>query len=177
MPIHPTAIVDKKARIGKDVEIGPYCVVEGDVEIGENSSIWSKAVIRADGSWIKIGKNTNIQDMCVIHTEFNIPIEIGDNVTIGHSAVIHCRKIASNCVIGMGALLLDNVEIGEYSVIGAGAVVAENKIIPPRSLVAGVPGRVIKKIKDEHILRISKAAESYLCLAKAHYERTHQTFD
>ena len=148
--------------------------IMGDVEIGENSSVWSKAVIRADGSSIRIGKNTNVQDMCVIHTEFNIPIEIGDNVTIGHSAVIHCRKIASNCVIGMGAMLLDNVEIGEYSVIGAGTLIGENKVIPPRSLVAGLPGRVIKKIRDEDTVRIDNGAQDYLRLAEEHYTGKHR---
>ena len=103
----------------------------GDVEIGENSSAWSKVVIRGDESSVRIGKATNVQDMCVLHPETDIPMEIGDHVTIGHSAVIHCRRIGSNCLIGMGALLLDSAEIGEYCIIGAGAVFPENERIPP----------------------------------------------
>ena len=144
--------------------------IVGDVKIGENSSVWNKAVIRGDEASIRIGKKTNIQDMCVIHAERHIPIEIGDNVTIGHSAVIHCRRVGSNCLIGMGAMLLDNVEIGGYSIIAAGTVVAENTIIPPRSVVMGVPGKVVRDTSDEDIKRIESAAQDYLCLSKSHHE-------
>jgi len=146
----------------------------GDVEIGENSSVWTKTVIRGDYAHISIGKNTNIQDMCVIHTEQDIPIEIGENVTIGHNAVIHCRKIGSNCMIGMGAMLLLNSEIGEYSIVAAGAVVTENQIIPPRSLVMGVPGKIVREINDEDKKRIEKAAQNYRRLSVAHYEGRHK---
>ena len=146
----------------------------GEVTIGEHSSVWSKAVIRADDAPIKIGKNTNIQDMCVIHTDPGRPLEIGDNVTIGHGAMLHCRRIGSNCVIGMGAMLLDSVEIGEYSIIAAGTVVTENKKIPPRSLVMGIPGKIVREIKDEDIKRIEQGAQDYLRLAKAHYEGYHK---
>ncbi|UCG65567.1 MAG: gamma carbonic anhydrase family protein [Deltaproteobacteria bacterium] len=146
----------------------------GDVKIGEHSSVWNKAVIRADGSPVRIGKNTNIQDMCVMHTEENIPLEIGDNVTIGHSAVIHCRRIGSNCIIGMGAMLLDDVEIGEYSIIAAGTVVTENKRIPPRSLVMGIPGKIVREINHDDIKRIENATQEYLHLARSHYEGQHK---
>lgn len=99
----------KEVKDGKKdgVYIMDSAEIVGDVTIGENSSVWNKAVIRGDESSIRIGKNTNIQDMCVIHAEPNIPMEIGDNVTIGHSAVIHCRRVGSNCIIGMGAMLLN----------------------------------------------------------------------
>jgi len=142
----------------------------GDVEIGENSSVWSKVVIRGDECSIRIGKTTNIQDMCVLHPETDIPMEIGDHVTIGHNAVIHCRRIGSNCLIGMGALLLDNAEIGEYSIIGAGTVVLENAKIPPRSMVLGIPGKVVRAIDDDGIKRIRNAALNYLRLSQAHYK-------
>jgi len=144
--------------------------IVGDVIIGESSSVWSKAVIRGDESYIRIGKNTNIQDLCVIHAEHDIPIEIGDNVTIGHSAVIHCRKVGSNCLIGMGVILLDNAEIGEYSIVAAGTVVTENKVIPPRSLVMGVPGKIVREINDDDIKRIISSTKDYLRLSKSHYE-------
>ena len=144
--------------------------IVGDVRIGENSSVWSKAVIRGDESSIHIGKRTNIQDMCVMHAERNITMKIGDNVTIGHSAVIHCRRVGSNCLIGMGAMLLDNVEIGEYSIIAAGTVVAENTKIPSRSVVMGVPGKVVRETNDEDIARIESAAQDYLRLSQLHHE-------
>jgi len=144
--------------------------IVGDVTIGDNSSVWNKAVIRGDESSIRIGKETNIQDMCVIHAERHIPIEIGDNVTIGHSAIIHCRRIGSNCLIGMGAMLLDNVEIGEYSIIAAGTVLAENMKIPSRSVVMGVPGKVVRETNDGDIKRIESSAQDYLRLSKSHHE-------
>ena len=148
--------------------------IVGKVRIGENSSVWSKVVIRGDESSIRIGENTNIQDMCVIHAGHNIPIKIGDNVTIGHSAVIHCRKVGSNCIVGMGAMLLNNVEIGDYSVIAAGTLVTEGTIIPPRSLVVGIPGKIIREINDEEIKRIEDAARDYLRLSRSHYEGQHK---
>ena len=144
--------------------------IVGDVTIGENSSVWNNAVIRGDESSIRIGKKTNIQDMCVMHAELHIPIEIGDNVTIGHSAVIHCRRVGSNCLIGMGAMLLDNVEVGEYSIIAAGTVVVENTKIPSRSVVMGVPGKVVRETNDEDIERIESSAQDYLRLSKLHHE-------
>ena len=157
-----------------EVYIMESAEIVGDVKIGEHSSVWSQAVIRGDGSPIRIGKNTNIQDMCVIHTDLGKPLEIGDNVTIGHGAVVHCRRVGSNCVIGMGAMLLDNVEIGDYSVIAAGTVVTENKKIPPRSLVMGIPGKIVREIRDEDIKGIEHGTREYLLLARAHYEGHHK---
>jgi carbonic anhydrase/acetyltransferase-like protein (isoleucine patch superfamily) len=144
--------------------------IMGDVRIGEDSSVWNKVVIRGDEAYVQIGNRTNIQDMCVLHTERDIPLKIGDNVTIGHGAIIHCKKIGANCIIGMGAMLLVNAEIGEFSVVAAGAVVVENKIIPPRSLVMGVPGEVVRPIDDENIKRIKHATGEYMRLSKEHYE-------
>lgn len=144
--------------------------INGDVKIGEYSSVWSKAVIRGDDSYIRIGKNTNIQDMCVIHTKRNIPIEIGDNITIGHGAVMHCRKIGSNCLIGMGAMQLNNVEIGEYSIIAAGTVIAGNRILPQRSAVMGFPGKIVRRLNNTDKKRIRDAALDYLRLSKSHHE-------
>ena len=146
----------------------------GDVTIGENSSIWSKVVIRGDESPIRIGMNTNIQDMSVIHAEPGISMEIGDNVTIGHSAVIHCRRISSNCMIGMGAMLLNNVEVGEWSIIAAGTVVTEDTRIPPQSLVMGVPGHIVRGINSKDRERIEHAAHDYQSLSKSHYKGKYQ---
>lgn len=143
--------------------------IMGDVFIGESSSVWSKAVVRGDESYIRIGRNTNIQDLCVLHAESGIPMEIGDNVTIGHGAVIHCRKVESNCLIGIGAMLLDNSEIGEYSIVAAGSIVTENTIIPPRSLVMGVPGKIIRKINEDDMKRIMSSSKDYLRLSTSHY--------
>jgi carbonic anhydrase/acetyltransferase-like protein (isoleucine patch superfamily) len=158
------------------VYIMESALIVGDVTIGEDSSVWSNAVIRGDDSYVRVGRNTNIQDMCVIHTEHDIPVEIGDNVTVGHAAVVHCRRIGSNCIIGMGAMLLDNAEIGEYCIVAAGAVVTEGQIIPPRSLVMGVPGKVVRELQKQDIQRIEKAARDYLRLSRDHYSGKHRPF-
>jgi len=159
-----------------DVYIMESAEIMGDVRIGKDSSVWNKVVIRGDEAYVQIGNSTNIQDMCVLHTEHDIPLEIGDNVTIGHGAIIHCKRIGSNCIIGMGAMLLVNAEIGEFSVVAAGTVVVENKIIPPRSLVMGVPGKVVREIDGENIKRIKHATREYMRLSKEHYEGRYKKY-
>ena len=140
----------------------------GAVELGENASIWYNCTVRADVNKIVIGKNTNIQDNTVVHCDYGFPTYIGDNVTIGHRAVIHGCIIGDNCLIGMGSIIMDGAEIGNECIIGAGAVVSPGKKIPPRSLVMGVPGKVIKEIDESQIEVIAKSAQTYVKLAKAH---------
>jgi len=141
------------------------CVI-GDATIGEGSSIWFGAVVRADDSSITIGRNVNVQDNAVIHTEPGVPVEIGDNVTIGHGAVIHCRKIGSDSLIGIGAMLLDGAEVGEQCIIGAGALVVERKVIPPGSLVLGMPGKVTRELTEEEKSAVLENAIDYHRLAE-----------
>lgn len=141
-------------------------LVIGDVEIGEDSNIWFYSVIRGDESKIKIGARTNIQDLCVLHTNHGENLTIGDDVTIGHKAVVHCAKVGSGCIIGMNATLMQKVEIGEGSIVGGGCVIPEGKIIPPRSLVVGVPGKVVREISDEQYQEILAIAPQYVAKAK-----------
>lgn len=126
--IHPTAYVD------------PMASIIGDVEIGEGSSVWPSAVIRGDFAPIRIGKGTHLEDACVVHT--GAPLEIGDHVTVGHGAVVHCRRVGSRCLIGNNATVLDGAEIGDGCIVAAGAVVTPRSQIPPGSFVAGVPAEV-----------------------------------
>jgi len=137
-----------KPRIGKGTYIAPTAVIIGDVEIAEGVSVWDGAVIRGDVSYIKIGKNSNVQDNCVIHVDHNEPAIIGENVTVGHMAVVHGAKIGNNVLVGIHAVVLSGAEIGEGSVIGAGAVVTPETKIPPKSLVLGIPGKVVKQGDD-----------------------------
>ena len=142
--IHETAFVSEAAYI------------IGDVELGENSSVWPGAVIRADLGKITIGKNSVIEDNCVIHSGSpsfppNIDVTIGENVIIGHGAVSNAHKIGNNVVIGMNSTLLHNVEIGDYSIVAAGCVVKEKMKIPEKSFVAGVPAAIKGKISDEQL--------------------------
>ncbi|GGP21802.1 acetyltransferase [Thermocladium modestius] len=140
--------------------------VIGDVEIGDNVSLWPFVVIRGDEDRIVIGDNSNIQDLTVIHTDKGIVTQIGSGVTIGHRAIVHGAKVGNNVLIGMGAILLNNSVIGDYSIIGAGAVVTEGMVIPPYSIAVGVPAKVIKTVDEESKLRIINNYKAYLELAR-----------
>ncbi|MFX1486081.1 MAG: gamma carbonic anhydrase family protein [Promethearchaeota archaeon] len=154
--IHPTAYIDKTA------------VVIGNVEVGDSSSVWPSAVIRGDISRISIGKGSSIQDNVSIHTDMKYCVEIGDYVIVGHNCVIHGSKIGNYVVVGMGAILMNGVEVGSESVIGAGSVVTEGNKIPERSLVIGIPGKVVKKVDDATVGRIKRGSEIYVDLARHH---------
>ena len=146
--VHPTAFVSEAAY------------VVGAVEIGENSGIWPGTVIRGDASRITIGKNTNIQDNCVVHADQDA--RIGDGVTIGHGVVCHARIVADNCLLGNGCTVNDGAEIGEFSVVASGAVVLEDTKIPPGSLVVGIPATVKGRSADRHRELILSTACQYM---------------
>jgi carbonic anhydrase/acetyltransferase-like protein (isoleucine patch superfamily) len=138
----------------------------GDVRLGIDVNIWFNAVLRGDITYIEIGDGTNIQDNVVVHVDYDLPAIIGSYVTVGHSAIIHGAKISSNVLIGMGSIILSGAEIGEGCIIAAGAVVKEREVIPPFSLVAGVPGKIIKTLSEDMIQKIRSSAEEYIKLAK-----------
>jgi len=141
---------DKKPQIAEDVFLAENCAIIGEVEIGEGSSIWYNAVLRGDVHYIKIGKDVNIQDGVVVHCTYKkYPTNIKDRVSIGHSAVIHGCTIEEDVLIGMGAIIMDNVTVGSNSVVAAGSVVVPNTIIEPNSVYAGVPAKKIKNISEE----------------------------
>jgi carbonic anhydrase/acetyltransferase-like protein (isoleucine patch superfamily) len=151
--IDPTAFIFQSATI------------IGDVEIGARSSIWPNAVIRGDLQPIKIGENTSVQDNVVIHaprhSQLEAPVTIGDNVSLGHSVVLHGCEIADNSLIGIHAVVLDRAKIGRWVLVGAGAVVPPNTVIPSKSLVLGVPGKVVRELKEEDMRYIEGNAQSY----------------
>ncbi len=126
--------------------ISKHAFIDPKVKLGDNIIIFPFASLRADEGPVEIGNNTNIQDNCVLHGS---GLKIGNNVTIGHGAVVHCSKVSDNVVIGMNATVLSGAEIGEWSIIGAGAVVKENDKIPPGSLVVGVPGKVVRQLTEK----------------------------
>jgi carbonic anhydrase/acetyltransferase-like protein (isoleucine patch superfamily) len=136
--IHESCYIDESAQI------------IGDVEIGENSSVWMNAVVRGDVFAIRIGKNSNVQDCSVLHgMRYKYGVTLGDWVTVGHSVTLHGCTVADRCLIGMGAVILNNAKIGEGSIIAAGTVIPEHTVIEPYSLWMGVPGKFRKKIDDE----------------------------
>lgn len=137
-----------KPKISNRAYIAPTAVIIGDVEIADGVSVWDGAVIRGDVSYIRIGKNTNIQDNAVVHVDYDEPTIIGENVTVGHMAVAHAAKIGNNVIVGIHAVVLNGAEVGDGSVIGAGAVITPGTKIPPKSLVLGVPGKVVRQGDD-----------------------------
>ncbi len=161
----------KTPKIAASAFVSEAAYVIGDVEIGENSCVWPGAVVRGDLGKITIGKNTVIEDNCVIHsgsptTPPNQDITIGDNVLFGHGAVSNGRKFGSNILIGMNATILHDVEIGDYTIIAAGAVIKEKSRIPERSLVAGIPGEVRGKVGPQHDYWFTQSPVIYKDLAE-----------
>ena len=152
--------------IDKSVFVAEGAKVIGNVEIGKNCSVWFNAVIRADSDMVRIGNNSNIQDNAVIHTSRNFGVQIGDNVTIGHGAIVHGCTIGNNVMIGMGAIVLNGAKIGENSIIGAGTLVTQGKIIPAGSLAFGNPVKIVRQLTDEEIQSITDNANSYVNEAK-----------
>ena len=150
----------KKPEIHKEARIAENAAIIGDVTLGAGVSVWYGAVIRADACAIRVGENSNVQDCCCLHGAKDTTV--GKNVTIGHGAIVHGCTVEDNCLIGMGSTILDGAVIGEGSIIGAGALVGEGKIIPPRSLVVGVPGKVIREVTDEQFEGILKNAALYV---------------
>jgi carbonic anhydrase/acetyltransferase-like protein (isoleucine patch superfamily) len=149
--VHSSAFIDDSAQ------------VIGDVEIGEDSSVWMMVVIRGDVHRIRIGRRSNVQDGTIVHVMKDThPTTVGDNVTIGHAAVIHGCTIEDQCLIGMGAILLNGSHVGTGSIVAAGSLVPEGMVIPPRSLVMGSPAKVRRTLGDESVAEIQMYADRYV---------------
>ena len=157
--VHPTAFVDDSAQ------------VIGSVEIGEESGIWMNAVLRGDVNTIRVGRQTNLQDGCIVHVMRGThPTWLGDQVTVGHGAVLHGCTVRDRCLIGVGAILLNGAEIGEESIVAAGTLVTEGTTFPPRSLVMGRPGIRKRDLRDDEVAGILAYAARYV-----EYRKDYQT--
>lgn len=144
------------------VYIAPGAVVLGDVAIGAESSVWFNAVLRGDVEAIRIGRGTNIQDLCMLHADPGFPCRIGDRVTLGHAAIVHGAVVEDEVMIGMKAVVMNGARIGSGSIVAVGAVVTEGVVIPPGSLVIGVPGKVKRELGEIDRALIRHAAEHYV---------------
>lgn len=144
-----------------DFWVAPSADVIGNVRLGEGVSVWFGAVLRGDGEAIEIGDATNIQDLCVCHTDKGYPLSIGPGCTIGHRAILHGCSIGANTLVGMGAMILNGAQIGAGCLIGAGALVTEGKIIPDNSLVIGAPGKVVRQLDAGEIAGLIRSAVNY----------------
>ncbi len=158
------------ALIDGSVFIAPGAVVVGDVRIGARSSVWYNAVLRGDTDVITIGPRTNVQDGAVIHVDAGAPCVIGAGVTIGHRAVVYGAFVEDDVLIGIGAIVLSGARIGHDCILGAGTLVTGHSVIPPRSLVLGLPGRVVRPLTDKEVASIRAAAERYV-KSSAEYKR------
>ena len=154
-----------KPQIDPSAFIAPSADLIGNIKIMENAGIWFNVVIRADIGKVVIGKNSNIQDLSMLHMDENGIVDIGENVTVGHSCTLHDCIIGDNSLIGMGATILSNVKIGKNCIIGAGSVVLENTVIPDNSLVAGLPAKIKRTLKEETGAELREHAMKYVELA------------
>lgn len=152
-----------KPKIGKNVFIAENATVIGDVEIGEDSSVWFGAILRGDVNYIRVGRCTSIQDGTVVHvTNRTHPTVIGSYVTVGHGVKLHGCTVKDNCLIGIGAIILDGAVIGENSIVAAGTLVPPGKEFPPNSLIMGFPAKVKRELSEEEIRSLKEHALRYV---------------
>ncbi|WP_322922541.1 gamma carbonic anhydrase family protein [Paenibacillus campi] len=153
---------NRMPSVADNIFIAEGAKLIGDVSIGAYSSVWFNAVLRGDLAPVQIGQRCNIQDLAVGHVHEIHPLLIEDDVSVGHSAIVHGCRIGKGSLIGMGAIVLNGANIGEYSLIGAGTVVTENKTIPPYTLALGSPARVIRELTEADLQRMAKTTQSYV---------------
>ena len=159
-------------RITESAFVADNADLIGDVEIGEESSIWFQTVLRADVSPIRVGTHTNIQDGSILHGTHDVPTLLGSWVTVGHRVILHACRIDDHCLIGMGAVVLNRAHVGEGSIVAAGAVVPQGTVIPPGSLYVGVPARLQRKLSDSDRRFIDSHASHYLEYKEAYMAGT-----
>jgi len=155
--VHPSVFVAEGA-----------CLI-GEVDLAEDASVWFNAVLRGDINAIRVGRRSNVQDGVIVHVTRQYPVEIAEEVTVGHQAMLHGCRIGTYALIGMNAVILDNARIGPYCIIAAGSVVREQSVIPEGVLVAGVPARVVRPVTDEERLMLRQSADNYV-----HYARSYK---
>ena len=168
MPLH--SYRGARPTIGQRVFIADGAHIIGKVTLGDDANIWFNAVLRGDIQPIMVGARTNIQDNSTVHVDYAHPALIAEDVTIGHGVTVHGCTIERQVLIGMNAVLLTGCTIGWGSIVGANALVTENKVIPPRSLVLGSPGRVVRSISDEELQELLESAKGYVEEAAAYME-------
>jgi carbonic anhydrase/acetyltransferase-like protein (isoleucine patch superfamily) len=153
---------DRIPSVHESVFVAPNASVIGSVVLSENVSVWFGATIRGDNDIITLGKNSNVQEGAVLHTDPGIALTVGENVTIGHQAMLHGCTIGDGSLIGIQAVILNGAIIGKGCLVGAGAIVTERKVFPDRSLILGAPARVVRELSDEDVANLLKSAASYV---------------
>lgn len=153
---------DRVPSVHESVFVAPGASVIGSVVLSENTSVWFGATIRGDNDTITVGKNSNVQEGAVLHTDPGLALNIGENVTIGHQAMLHGCTVGDGSLIGIQAVVLNGATIGKSCLVGAGAIVTEGKVFPDRSLILGAPARVARALTDEEVDKLLKSAASYV---------------
>lgn len=148
-------------QLADDAWVAPDAQLMGRVVLEPEASVWWGAVLRGDNEEIRVGRGSNVQDLCVFHTDLGCPLTIGEDVTVGHKAILHGCTIRDGALIGMGAIILNNAVIGEGALIGAGALIPEGKEIPAGALVMGAPGKVVRMLDDTAIDKLRASAAHY----------------
>lgn len=156
------AIGNKTPQLSDSHWIAPNATVIGDVRLGANTSIWWNAVLRGDNDPITIGDNSNIQDGSVLHTDEGVPMNIGQNVTVGHLVMLHGCTVGDNSLIGIGSVVLNRAVIGKNSIVGANTLIPEGKVFPDGVLIVGSPGKVVRELTPDQIAGLQHAAEHYV---------------
>ncbi|RYF66654.1 MAG: gamma carbonic anhydrase family protein [Comamonadaceae bacterium] len=149
-------------QLGSGVYIADSAQVMGNVILGENASVWFGAVLRGDTETLTIGRNSNVQDLSVLHADVGCPLTLGDNVTVGHQVMLHGCTVGDNSLIGIQAVILNNAKIGRNSIVGAGSVVTEGKEFPDNSLIIGSPAKVVRTLDDAAAAKLRQSAEHYV---------------
>ena len=152
----------KAPQLAEGTWVADSAQIIGNVKLGENASVWFGAVLRGDTEPITIGRNSNVQDLSVLHTDVDCPLTIGDNVTIGHQVMLHGCTIGDNTLIGIQAVVLNRAKIGRNSIVGAGAVVTEGKEFPDNSLIVGAPAKAIRLLDDAATAKLLQSAQHYV---------------
>lgn len=157
-----------RVLIGREVYLAPTAYIGGEVTLGDRCTVMHHVVIRGDVSAIRIGARCNVQDGTIIHTNRGVPLDIEDEVSIGHRAVVHCRRVGAGSLIGIGSIVLDDCEIGRGCLIAAGAVLAPRTVVPDGKVVMGIPGRVVRDVNEVERTYFREVVESYLHLGRLH---------
>jgi carbonic anhydrase/acetyltransferase-like protein (isoleucine patch superfamily) len=158
----------KKPDTTKAAFVAANATVLGDVTLGAHSSVWYGCVLRGDINSIEIGEGTNIQDLAMVHLADDYGVKIGRYCTIGHSAIIHACEIGDECLIGMGATILDGAKIGDHCIVGANSLVTQRFVAPPGSMILGSPAKVVRALTEKELLGLRAWAEKYVVVAQAH---------
>lgn len=160
MPIYQLG--PHKPEIDASTFIADSATIIGKVRLAANTSVWYGATLRGDNEWISIGAGSNVQEGAVMHTDPGCPLNVGENVTVGHQAMLHGCTVGNGSLIGIGAVLLNNAQIGQNCLVGAGALVTEGKVFPDNSLIIGSPAKAVRSLNEAEIANLQKAADIYI---------------